>query len=196
MTEEYPMPSEERQGPKHAAPWNWRRSLYDTAEILVTSLLLVGILFACLFRTAGVDGESMKNTLQDGDYLVLYRLLYQPQRGDIVVINRYHAQNGRVEEPLIKRVIGVAGDTVEVTEDAVYLNGEMLEESYDLYYDHADRQNRPTCEKLTVPEGKLFVMGDHRDNSKDSRSIGCVDVEDVMGKAVWRISPDFGGLYG
>lgn len=188
-TEDVTIPSQKEAT---TSPQTWRHMLFEITEMVIFSLVAVGILFACFFRTAGVEGASMETTLQNGDYLLLYRFFYTPERGDIVVVNRYHEDSTRVERPLIKRVIAVAGDTISVTSDAVYLNGEKLDEPYVHY------KNNPTMPtEITVPEGKLFVMGDHRDESKDSRMIGFVDVDDVMGKAVLRLMPyeKFGGLY-
>lgn len=164
---------------------------YDLLEVFVSALIVVAIIFTFFFRTAGVDGPSMNDTLQNEDRLIMYNFCYTPARGDIVIVNRYHEGSTLIEKPLIKRVIGVAGDTVKVTADAVYLNGEALDEPYVHY------PNSPCDVEVTVPEGQVFVMGDHRNMSNDSRRLGCFDVEDIMGKALWRIFPaeNFGTLY-
>ena len=165
--------------------------VYDLLEVFVSALVVVAIIFTFFFRTAGVDGESMNDTLNNEDRLIMYNFWYTPARGDIVIVNRYHDGDTSITKPLIKRVIGVAGDTVKVTEDKVYLNGELLDEPYVHY------PNIPRNIEVTVPEGKVFVMGDHRNASNDSRSLGCFAVEDIMGKALWRIFPadDFGSVY-
>ena len=177
---------------------------YDLLEVFVSALIVVAIIFTFFFRTAGVDGESMQATLNNEDRLIMYNFWYTPQRGDIVIVNRYHdgdeSVGTEIKKPLIKRVIGVAGDTVKVTRTAVYLNGEELIEPY-TYYTVTNGLNSPPFNddviEVTVPEGKVFVMGDHRDASNDSRSLGCFDIEDIMGKALWRIFPaeDFGSVY-
>ena len=162
---------------------SWTSVCYDIAEILVVSLVCVVVFFTMLFRIVGVKGDSMKDTLYGGDRLILCPILTSPERGDIVVVNRY------TDEPLIKRVIGVAGDRIEIDPDLlrVRLNGELLEESYVQFpsvpYDMTG--------EITVPEGTVFVMGDHRDNSHDSRwdDIGPVPVEDIIGHAVLRLWP-------
>ena len=170
--------------------------VYDLLEVLVSALIVVAIIFTFFFRTAGVDGESMNDTLQNEDRLIMYNFWYTPSRGDIVIVNRYHEGDTKIEKPLIKRVIGVAGDTVKITVDAVYVNGEKLDEPY-VHYPNS----LPGGEvmEVSVPEGTVFVMGDHRNASHDSRSddIGCIKVEDIMGKALWRIFPseDFGSVY-
>ncbi len=167
------------------------RAVYDWVSAAVFSLVCVTIVFACFFRIVGVDGASMMDTLYHQDRLILTRWAYTPQRGDIVVINRY------TEEPLVKRIIAVGGDTIYIDPEtyAVYLNGEKLEEPYV----HYNTLPYDMIEALTIPEGCVFVMGDHRDNSKDSRSaeIGFVDERDIMGKAIFRLWPlqRFGGLY-
>ncbi|MCL2885149.1 MAG: signal peptidase I [Oscillospiraceae bacterium] len=154
------------------------RSLYEWMGVAVGSLVAVAIIFLFFFRVVGVDGQSMENTLQNHDRLVLYRFVYTPQFGDIVVINRYNA------EPLIKRVIGVAGDKLEFDGTGVIRNGVPLSEPYVLGYTKAH-------ETVTVPAGTVFVMGDNRLNSHDSRyaDIGFVPVQDIVGKAVVRFFP-------
>ncbi len=158
-------------------------AVYEWVEMAVFSLVAVVLIFTFLFRIVGVDGDSMLTTLHNGDRLILSVLPYTPERGDIVVINR------TADEPLIKRVIGVAGDRIEIDPDRlqVRLNGELLDEPYvqfpSLLYDMTG--------EITVPEGTVFVMGDHRDNSHDSRwdDIGPVPVEDILGRAVLRLWP-------
>lgn len=165
--------------------------VYDLLEVFVSALIVVAVIFTFFFRTAGVEGPSMNDTLQNEDRLIMYNFCYTPQRGDIVIVNRYHDGDISITKPLIKRVIGVAGDTVKVTPDTVYLNGEPLDEPYVNY------PNSPYGVEVTVPEGQVFVMGDHRNASNDSRALGCFDVEDIMGKALWRIFPSdkFGSVY-
>ncbi|MGI6264448.1 MAG: signal peptidase I [Acutalibacteraceae bacterium] len=169
--------------------------LYDWMGTAVLALVVIVALFALAFRIVGVDGTSMLQTLQDGDRLVLRTsIAYTPERGDIVVINRYTV------EPLVKRVIGVEGDTVEITADGkVLVNGQEQNESYiwlENPYNGTPQRDFQTPQ--TVPAGCVFVMGDNRQNSHDSRAadIGFVKCEDIAGKAVWRIWPfdQFGGL--
>ena len=160
------------------------RSFYDWVEAAVFSLVGIVLVFTFLIRIVGVKGPSMENTLFENDRLLLTNMFYTPERGDIVVINRY------VEEPLIKRVIAVAGDTLEIDPETqqVILNGEVQDES-----GYTDFPTPPmdVTEEIYVPEGYVFVMGDHRTNSHDSRSadIGLVRVKDIVGKAVFRIWP-------
>ena len=178
--------------------------LFDVVEILVTAILIAAVLYGLGFRYVQVDGNSMQNTLQNGEKLITSNFFYQPEKGDVVVVNRY--DNTRVygefelassTSPIIKRVIGVEGDTVRITADAVYVNGEELDEPYTFGKNAPDKIYAADGiqEEVTVPEGCFFVMGDHRDESLDSRfaEVGFVSEEDIMGKAVWRLSP-FGAL--
>ncbi len=153
--------------------------------------LIVGVLlvFSLLFRIIVVSGPSMKNTLVDGDWLLLLgNVFYQePKQGDIVVISKRAYDNGT---PIIKRVIATEGQTVDIDFDAgiVYVDNEPLTETY---------TNTPTNLEegvifpLTVGKGSLFVLGDNRNESKDSRSpeIGLVDKREVLGKALLLVFP-------
>lgn len=172
-------------------------AVYDWTEAAVFSLTCVVLVFTFLIRIVGVDGTSMESTLMHEDRLLLYSWGYEPQRGDIVVINRY------AEEPLIKRVIAVPGDTIDIdNQGTVWLNGAVLEEPYldpDRLQNGIGTPRNQFSGPLTVPDGYLFVMGDNRMNSKDSRSqdVGLVRAGDVMGKAVFRVWPlsRFGSIY-
>ncbi len=166
--------------------------LYEWVEIITTALVAITLVFTFLFRLVDVDGTSMDTTLHDGERLVLSCLPYTPDRGDIVVISR-----GTDSEPLIKRVIAIAGDTVAIDSETgeVYLNGKLLKEPY---------IEVPTSTELmkgdvSVPEGMVFVMGDNRraGQSLDSRTFGCVEEERLIGKVIYRVFPinRFGGLY-
>lgn len=166
-------------------------SAFEWVEAAVFALIAIALVFAFLLRTVGVDGDSMNNTLIDQDKLILSSYPYIPQRGDIVVINRTD------EEPLIKRVIAVAGDTLDIDDESgeVILNGEVLDEPY------LDcKTNRAAFSgEVVIPEGCVFVMGDNRPASHDSRytDIGFVSISDIMGKALLRIAPlsKFGSIY-
>ena len=157
-------------------------SFYEWIDAAVFSLVVVVLVFTFLCRIVGVDGSSMKTTLMDRDLLILSVLPYTPERGDIVVINRY------TKEPLIKRVIGVAGDTVEIDEEQhrVRINGVLLDEPHIHVPTYPEGMAGKTVE---IPDGKVFVLGDNRVASLDSRSIGLIDEGDILGKAVFRILP-------
>ncbi|MDD2363044.1 MAG: signal peptidase I [Oscillospiraceae bacterium] len=169
------------------------KSIYEWVEAAVFSLLCVTLIFTFLMRIVGVDGSSMNNTLYDSERLIISRAFYKPKRGDIIIINRY------TEEPLVKRIIAVGGDRLEIDDEThqILLNGSVLYENYTLGVTW--REGFPTGEQV-VPQDSVFVMGDNRENSKDSRAmdeVGYVDVEDIMGKAVFRFFPlsRAGGLY-
>ena len=165
------------------------RDLYEWVQSLVGSVLVVVAFFTFVIRMMGVDGHSMLNTLQHGDrLLVVNSMLYHDYKyGDIVILRK----NGVFDDdPIVKRVIAVEGQTVDIdfTEGIVYVDGEALEEDY-------IREPTYTAEgtefPLTVPEGSIFVMGDNRNGSSDSRDyrLGTVDTRYVIGKAAFLIFP-------
>ena len=165
------------------------RDLYEWVQSLVGSVLVVVAIFTFVIRMMGVDGHSMLNTLQHGDRLVVVNsMLYHDYKyGDIVILRK----NGVFDDdPIVKRVIAVEGQTVDIdfAEGIVYVDGEALEEDY-------IREPTYTAEgtefPLTVPEGSIFVMGDNRNGSSDSRDyrLGTVDTRYVIGKAAFLIFP-------
>ena len=162
---------------------------FDWVGSAVTALIAVALIFALLFRVVSVDGASMSYTLTHGDRLLLSSFPYTPQRGDIVVITRDNSS------PLIKRVIGVAGDRISIDGEtgAVYRNGEKLDEPYigGMMRDGTTPQNGMT-EEITVPKGMIFAMGDNRHDSLDSRMLGCLSLDNVVGKVLFRIAPNPG----
>lgn len=168
-------------------------SLYDWVEMAAASLICVVLVFAFVFRIMGVDGSSMIQTLHHRDRVILWELFYTPKAGDIVVISRGN------QEPIIKRVIGMPGDTIsfDAENQQVSVNGAVLDEPY-VYIDEYALGAVYTDGSMTVPDGAYFVMGDHRNNSMDSRDerVGLIDEKDIMGKAVLRLWPweDFGLL--
>lgn len=161
--------------------------LYDLVSVIMSSFIIIAIVFAFLFRLVGVDGESMTNTLQHGDWLLTYNKTEYVQ-GDIIVIT----QETYFQKPLIKRVIAVGGQTVDIDYNTatVYVDGVALDEPYvreDYLIKKMDYREFP----YTVPEGHLFCMGDNRNGSSDSRSslVGPIDEREVLGKAFVRILP-------
>ncbi len=194
---------EKTEQTEKSSPSGAAATLYEWIEAAVVSLVCVALVYCFLFRVVGVDGESMQMTLMDQDRLLLTSGYEQVTRGDIVVISRELKPDvtaadggGRTVmlEPLIKRVIAVEGDTLSIEDGQVYLNGEVLSEPY-------LNQTTPAFEltgTVTVPEGHVFVMGDNRWDSHDSRwnDIGFVEVGDIVGKVFWRIwpLPSFGAV--
>lgn len=165
------------------------RDLYEWVQSLVGSVLVVVAIFTFGIRMLGVDGHSMLNTLQHDDRLLVVNPIFYHdyQYGDIVILRK----NGVFDnDPIVKRVIAVGGQTVDIDFDAgvVYVDGEALEEDY-------IREPTYTAEgtefPLTVPEGSIFIMGDNRNGSSDSRDyrLGTVDTRYVIGKAAFLIFP-------
>ncbi len=161
------------------------RFLKDVLETLVLSVVLFVTINVVSARIR-VDGESMEPTLLSGEYVIVNRLSYRfaaPKRGDIIV---FHPPPDPSEE-YVKRVIGLPGDEVEIKNNGVYINGQRLEESYIKVATTHDNTWR-------VPAGQLFVLGDNRTNSSDSRDWGNVPMAYVVGKAilVYWPPPDWG----
>ncbi len=159
---------------------------YDVMDSLKGAVVVVFLIFAFVFKAVGVDGDSMFPTLRDGDWVAVSGMAADIEQGDIVVVTQPWERN----VPIIKRVIAVGGDTVYIDFDAnkVYVNGIELEESY---IAEPTRVQYDIDFPLTVDEGMLFVMGDNRNVSLDSRSskIGLIDERYVLGKALVRIYP-------
>ena len=161
--------------------------VYGVLSDLVFCLVLVTVVFVFAVRLVGVSGSSMYPTLHDGDKLTLLsNFLYEPKVGDVVVLQAEGLQDG----PLVKRVIAMDGQTVDINFETgdVRVDGVLLDEPY---------INEPTTRyegmefPITVPDGCVFVMGDNRLHSTDSRNpaVGCVDKRYVLGKALQIILP-------
>ncbi|MBD5113519.1 MAG: signal peptidase I [Ruminococcaceae bacterium] len=161
----------------------------------VTAMLVINLFF---FRSITVSGTSMNDTLVDGDKVIAMNFCYTPQYGDIVIVQANKLKNkntGLYGEPIIKRVIAKGGDTVRIdyANGNVYRNDELLEEDYikDLTHLHNDGWLQDN-EEIVVPENCVFVMGDNRNASNDSRNlqeVGFIDVDAIMGKAIVRFAP-------
>ena len=167
----------------------WEKALLLYLHDLICMLMAILLIFLIFFRIIVVSGDSMYSTLVDGDYVLLLNNLFypEPQQGDIVVISKESFDNG---SPIVKRVIATEGQTVDIDEmtATVYVDGISLEETY---------INTPTTHSgttqfpLVVEEGCLFVMGDNRGVSLDSRDqrIGQVDKREGLGKAIYLMIP-------
>ena len=167
----------------------------------VIALLIRGF----IFEPVEVIGESMENALHTHQKVILYKLgyyFYSPQRGDIIVLQIQEGWLSFIpfaykipfikkiypfpeEIDYIKRVIAVPGDTIDIKDGYVYVNGEKLEEPYVKGRTFARNGSYP----VTVPPDKVFVLGDNRENSSDSRNIGFIDQKRIKGKAVFRFWP-------
>ncbi len=166
-------------------------------DVLCVAIIAVIIVFSFIFRVATIDGNSMLNTLHHGDKVIISNFNYEPKQGDIVVISR-NAENSvkgqeTSEAPIIKRVIAVGGQTIDIDFETgdVFIDGEKLPEPYlgSQTHDAGDVEF-----PLYIPKGHIFVMGDNRGDSLDSRFSrigdgGIIDNRYVLGHAVYRFFP-------
>ena len=165
------------------------RDLYEWVQALVCSVLVVVLLYTFAVRIIGVSGGSMRETLQNGDLLLVLDgwLCGDYAPGDIVILRKPGFHEGR---PIVKRIVAAAGQTVDIDFDAgtVYVDGEALAEPY---IREPTRTDEGMAFPLTVPEGCVFVMGDNRNGSDDSRNpaLGPVDTRGVIGRAVYLAVP-------
>ncbi|MCL2508271.1 MAG: signal peptidase I [Oscillospiraceae bacterium] len=160
--------------------------LYDAVSSVGSAVVIIFLIFSFAFRAVGVIGNSMLPTLRDSDWLAVTSINFNIKRNDIVIIT----QPNDLNEPLVKRVIGLSGDVVDINFETheVFINGQRLDEPF---------INSPTAVSsdvefpLTVPKGHLFVMGDNRNSSLDSRSsiVGFIDERYVLGVAKARLYP-------
>jgi len=156
-------------------PDNWKRFLLDILETVILAVVLYFGINAISARVR-VDGLSMNPTLQNGEYILVSKLSYKigtPSRGDIIVFS-YPADQ---RQDLIKRVIGLPGETVTIRNNEVLINGAKLDEPY-------IAQEPIYSGEWTVGEGELFVLGDNRNDSKDSHQWGLLPQENIIGKAL------------
>lgn len=181
------MASDKNQEMKETPDWKKNALLY--LQDLVHMLLVIVLVFLLLFRIIVVSGDSMYSTLLDGDYLLLLSNLFykDPEAGDIIVISKESFDNGA---PIVKRVIATEGQQVDIDFEAgaVYVDGVQLQEDYIHNLTH---NGRGVVFPLTVEEGCIFVLGDNRAVSLDSRysEIGQIDKREVLGKALFLILP-------
>ncbi|MFB1081131.1 signal peptidase I [Jeotgalibacillus sp. JSM ZJ347] len=156
-----------------------RNEWWEWAKTLLAAVIIAGVIRLFFFSPVVVDGSSMVPTLQDGDRMIVNKFQYKvtvPERFDIVV---FHFSD---QEDYIKRVIGLPGESVAYSDDQLYIDGEPVEEEFrgtDIFTEDFDLNELGYEE---VPEGHLFVMGDNREYSKDSRHIGPVPIEEVVGE--------------
>ncbi|NLU51993.1 MAG: signal peptidase I [Clostridiaceae bacterium] len=187
------------------------REIIDWVLLFVIAFLAASIVQSELFALTEVNMSSMRDTLAPGDKLIMNKLSYvfkEPKRGDIIIFLRNEPVNGVLgrisiyvtdiqkkfngahrSNRLIKRVIGVPGDEIEIRDNVLFVNGVAQDESYARIDPYANIVLNGDMEKLTVPPGKLFVLGDNRGQSSDSREFGLIDRSWVEGKAVFRIYP-------
>ena len=156
-----------------------RAEVYDWIQCIIFALVFCVLLFVFAVRMVNVVGHSMVPTLEQNDKVVISNLFYHPKQGDIVVLRKQTL----MEEPIVKRIIATEGQTVDIDFDdgVVYVDGKALDEPYVKNFEG----------KITVPEGCVFVMGDNRNASTDSRDarLGCVDARYIMGRVYFTLFP-------
>jgi signal peptidase I len=169
--------------------------LFEIVETLVLTLIIFLVIQNFVAQPYQVKQQSMERTLEPEQYVLVDKLTPRwdtYKRGDIIVFNPPDTWAQDDGTPFIKRVIGVAGDTVEVRDDGfVYVNGKKLDEPY--VFEVAGKPQPTTAgdaqSRWTVPDGQLFVMGDHRGSSADSRVFGTIPIGHVIGRAWLRYWP-------
>lgn len=193
---------------KEAEPFSLVQWIYDWIGTILFAIVILLLIMTVFLRQVTVNGNSMNDTLLDNERLLVSSFMYTPKQGDIVVVT--HGDRKNLNEPIIKRVIATEGQHIEIRYDPtkkegrVFVDGVELKEDYIKNY--TDLKNT-TGENIKteivdghtvyvlseeVQKGRVFVMGDNRLNSSDSRiedSVGQVPVENIVGKAVFRIYP-------
>ena len=164
-------------------------------QTLVTAIICIVLLFTLLGRLTRVVGQSMDPTLQEGELLLVWSLGYEPKQGDIVIANKTteEAATALHGEAIVKRVVATGGQTVEIDYDnsILYVDGVPMEEDYILEEMRWPGNPYMMETYFQVPEGEVFLMGDNRNGSTDSRDerLGCVDSDYLLGKAVFVLFP-------
>lgn len=172
---------------------NKLHDFFDIVEMFAVCVACIIVVFSFFARLTVVDGDSMNDTLADGEFLVISDFMYTPEQGDIIVLQNTAAGHTELQKPLIKRVIAVGGESVKITRDGVVTvtdkdgNANVIDNSFikqeiyeGRYYGEWD-----------IPEGFIFVMGDNRNHSTDSRDfrLGVIDERCVVGEAKLRLLP-------
>lgn len=187
------------------------REIFEWILLIVVAFLIASLIQSELIALTEVNMTSMMDTLEQGDKLIMNKLAYvsgEPQRGDIIIFLRNEPVNGFMgrlniyisdvalklkgdfrRNRLIKRVIGIPGDKIEIRDNVLYLNDEPVTEDYARIDPDLGIVANGDMEPVVVQEGELFVMGDNRGQSLDSRSFGVIEMDWVEGKAIFRILP-------
>jgi signal peptidase I len=174
------------------------KELFEWLELIILSTCIVFIFFTVLLRPARVNGHSMENTLQEYDFLIVSDLFYTPSRGDIIVFDPNPEQSRIFDTSLVKRVIATGGEWIDIDFDnwqvkisSDGVNWEVIPESYVKYMPGVPMRDASDKYPMQIPNGYLFVMGDNRNGSSDSRSsyLGLVDERYVLGRVYLRLFP-------
>ncbi len=160
-----------------------KKEWLEWTKAIIIALLIAFFIRTFLFATSIVEGESMEPTLEDGERVVFNKLVYfidQPERGDIVIIER-PVQN------YVKRIIGLPGETIEVNDGNLYINNEKYDQTF---ISDETKRNTGSLGPIEIPEGSYFVMGDNRAISLDSRNgLGFVEEDNIIGRSEFVIFP-------
>lgn len=164
-----------------------KKEIFEWIKVFALAIVFAFVITQFIKPTL-VRGDSMYSTLEEGDYLIINRMSYKfkdPERGDIIVFESDLQQDDGSSKDLVKRVIGVEGDSVKIKDSKVYVNGEKLIEPY------IDDQVTEGDIDTVVPEDCVFVLGDNREISLDSRydSVGFINNSDILGKVFIRLYP-------
>ncbi len=165
------------------------KNILDWVKDIVIAVIIAGIILIFL-KPIVIQQHSMEPNFQPGDYVITSRQAYTlfgtEKRGDIIVFKSSLTDEEGNEKNLIKRIIGLPGDTIAIKEGYVYINGEKIDEPY-----VAEQGVSGEMDEITVPEGELFVMGDNRAVSQDSRSeeVGTISEDSIIGKVIIRLYP-------
>ncbi len=173
-----------------------KKEIFDWLEIIVASVAVVIILFTFVFKVVTISGDSMLDTLHDGERIIISNISYTPKRGDIVVISRNsdNSTNFKSSETcIIKRVIATEGQVVDINFESGIVSVDGVELKEDYTYTPTNNKGDVEFPKI-VPEGHVFVLGDNRNDSSDSRKStlgndGMVDTRHILGRAILRIVP-------
>lgn len=182
----------EEQDPKT----DWKKELWDWVKAIVFAVVIALLLKNFVLTLAKVDGASMEPTLHDSDRMYVNRLMYTPERGDVIIFEPASAPG----KPYIKRVIAIEGDTVFIDFNTgdVYVNDEIIDEPYiaektsligSYIYGLMANNDFSREEPIKIGKDEVFVMGDNRNNSKDSRELGPVPTKEIIGHALFRFWP-------
>ena len=181
--------------------------IFDYYELCIFSICAVIVIFSFFIRLCRVDGQSMEDTLHNNEMLLVTDVFYTPERGDVIVFHQTGGQNKDIysfslNEPIVKRVIATAGEWIDIQLSdgrlKVTIYDSNMENPYTLEEDYAKYSGSPSWNPtgyheypMQIPEGYVFVMGDNRWHSTDSRStlIGLVDIRRILGRAVLRVTP-------
>ena len=177
---------EKKEKPKKSL----QREIFEWIMVLVVAAALAFVVRTFIFEPVRVDGSSMLNTLENNEFMIATKFDYlagDPERFDVVICDYPNTDDGMYR---VKRVIGLPGETIELKKGELYVNGEFVEQNFEM------TPNETDFGPFTVPEGHYFVMGDNRNQSLDSRStyVGCIDERDILGKVLVCFMPftDFG----